>query len=75
MRFNCDAQTHRGKAGSITRVADASAYEASRTPKSVQLADTALHGLHLSIQGLEESHPKIVRTVNRFATALSNMGL
>jgi len=31
--------------------------------------------LRLSIHGLEESHPKIVTIVNRFATALSNMGL
>ena len=29
----------------------------------------------LSIQGLEDSHPVLVGTVNRFATALSNMGL
>ena len=75
MRFNCDAQTHRDGACNITRFADASAHEASRVAKNEQFADTALHGLGLSIQGLEESHPMIVRTVNRFATALSNMGI
>lgn len=69
------AETHREKAASITRFADASAHEAARTEKNSQLAETALHGLRLSIQGLEESHPVMAGTVSRFATALSNMGL
>jgi hypothetical protein len=69
------ATTHRDQADSITRFADASAHEASRSRKNDQLADTALQGLRLSIQGLEESHPMVVRIVNRFATVLSNMGL
>ena len=69
------AETHHDEAASITRFADASAHEASRSRKNDQLADTALHGLRLSIHGLEESHPMIVTIVNRFATALSNMGL
>lgn len=69
------AETHREAASSITRFADASAHEAARSEKNPQLADTALHGLRLSIQGLEDSHPSIVGIVNRFATALSNMGI
>ncbi len=69
------AETHYDEASSITRFADASAHEASRLEKNPQLADTALHGLRLSIQGLEESHPVIVRIVSRFATTLSNMGI
>ena len=69
------AETHHEQASSITRFADASAHEASRSEKNLQLADTALKGLHLSIQGLEESHPMMVRIVNRFATTLSNMGI
>ena len=69
------AETHLEEASSITRFADASAHEASRSEKNPQLADTALQGLRLSIAGLEESHPVIVGIVNRFATALSNMGL
>ncbi len=69
------AETHQEEASSITRFADASAHEAARTGKNPQLADTALRGLRLSIQGLEESHPLIVGIVNRFATALSNMGI
>lgn len=69
------SKTHQEEAASITRFADASAHEASRTEPRPQLADTALQGLRLSIEGLEESHPTIVGIVNRFATALSNMGL
>ena len=67
--------THEEEASSITRFADVSAHEAARSQKNPQLAETALDGLLASIEGLEESHPKLVATVNRFATALSNMGL
>ena len=69
------SRTHHEEAASITRFADASAHEVSRSTKNPALADTALNGLRVSIQGLEESHPVLVGAVNRFATALSNMGL
>ncbi len=69
------SKTHHEEAASITRFADASAHEASRSRKNSKLADTALDGLRVSIQGLEDSHPVLVGAVNRFATALSNMGL
>ena len=69
------SETHLEEASSITRFADASAHEASRSQKNPQLAETALHGLRASIQGFEDSHPALVGAVNRFATALSNMGI
>lgn len=69
------SKTHHEEAASITRFADASAHEAARTGRKPQLTDTALQGLRLSIEGLEESHPTVVHVVNRFTTALSNMGL
>ena len=69
------SKTHHEEAASITRFADASTHEASRSRKNPKLADTALSGLRVSIQGLEDSHPVLVGVVNRFATALSNMGL
>lgn len=69
------AETHRDEASSISRFADASAHEVARSEKNPELAETALQGLRLSIAGLEESHPTMVGIVNRFATALSNMGL
>ena len=69
------SETHHEEASSITRFAEASAHEAYRSQKNPLLADTALHGLRLFIQGFEDSHPALFGTVNRFATALSNMGL
>ncbi len=69
------SKTHHEEASSITRFADASAHEASRSQKNPQLTETALNGLRVSIQGLEDSHPVLSGTVNRFATALSSMGI
>ena len=69
------SETHHEEASSITQYADASAHEAARSEKDPQLADTALQELRASIEGLEQSHPTLVAAVNRFATALSNMGI
>ncbi len=69
------SKTHHEEASSITRFADVSAHEASRSQKNPQLAETALNGLRVSIQGLEDSYPVLAGTVSRFATALSNMGI
>lgn len=69
------AETCQDDASGIMWFAEASTHEVSRSQKNAQLAGTALHGLHLSVQGLDESRPVIVGIVNRFATALSNMGL
>ena len=69
------SKTHHEEAASITRFADASAHEVSRSRKNPKLTDTALNGLRVSIHGLEDSHPVLVEAVNGFATALSNMGL
>jgi hypothetical protein len=69
------SETHHEEASSITTFADVSAHEAARTQKNPELTDTALQGLRASIQGFEDSHPTLVAAVNRFATALSNMGL
>ncbi len=69
------ATTHEDEASSITCFAQVSAHEVSRSQKNAELSKTALHGLRLSAQGLEESHPVVVGIVNSFATALSNLGL
>ncbi len=69
------SKTHHEEASSITRFADVSAHEASRSKRNPKLAGTALSGLRDSIRGLEDSHPVLIGAVNRFATALSNMGL
>ena len=69
------SETHHEEASSITHYADASVHEAARAEKDPALAEGALEGLRSSIAGLEESHPTLVGAVNRFATALSIMGL
>ncbi len=69
------SETHAEEASSITRFFDVSAHEATRSQKNPQLTETGLDGLRASIAGLEESHPNLVSAVNRFATALSNMGI
>ena len=69
------SETHRAEASSNTRSGGASADEAAQPEKNPQQAETALQELRASIEGLEESHPTLVAAVNRFATALSNMGI
>jgi len=69
------ANSHPDEAASITHFAGAAAHEAARSSRNPRLAETALEGLGLSVQGLEDSHPVLFGAVSRFATALSNMGL
>lgn len=69
------SETHQEDADSIARFVEASAHEATRASKKPGLLQTALSGLKQSAQGFEASHPEMVETVNKFATALANMGL
>ena len=69
------SESHSEEAQSIAHFANAASHEVSRSRRNSQLTETALHGLGVSIQGLEDSHAVLVGSVNRFATALSNMGL
>jgi prefoldin subunit 5 len=69
------SQTHHEDAQSITRFAEASAHEATRTKKKPKLLNAALHGLKQSVEEFEASHPELVTTVNQFATLLAEMGL
>ncbi len=69
------SETHQEDADSIARFVEASAHEATRASKKPGLLQTALAGLKQSVHGFEASHPEMVESVNRFATALANMGL
>jgi Domain of unknown function (DUF4404) len=69
------AGTHADDARSIAQFAEASWYETTRSEKRPKLADAALGGLASSVEGFEASHPRLVETVNRLATTLSNMGI
>ena len=63
------------QARSITAFTDVSTHEATRERKQPQLLDASLSGLKASVDGFEQSHPKLVEVVNRIATALSNLGI
>ena len=63
------------QARSIAGFTDVSTHEATRERKQPQLLDASLAGLKSSVNGFEQSHPKLVEAVNRIATALSNLGI
>lgn len=69
------SSTHEEEADSITRFAHVSAHEATREGKNPALVDLSLKGLAASVDGFEESHPKLVSLVNRICTTLSNIGV
>jgi len=69
------SETHEEDADSIARLVEVSAHEAARAEKKPGLLQTTLHGLKQSVEGFEASHPEVVEVVNKFATALANMGL
>ena len=69
------SQTHDEQAESITRFADLSAHEATRKGKDQKLLDLSVRGLESSVEGFEQSHPKLVALVNRICTTLSNLGV
>jgi len=60
---------------SITRFAEVSAHEATRTEGKPRLLRAALDGLTGSVEEFEASHPQLTATINRMALILSNMGM
>jgi prefoldin subunit 5 len=62
-------------AQNITGFAHASAHKAMETDRKPQLVEAAVQELKDSVEGFETSHPRLTDTVNRLATALSNMGI
>lgn len=66
-----DAETARNIAG----LAATSTTEAIREEKNPELLDVALQDLRASVEGFEQSHPKLVQIVNRVSTTLANLGI
>ncbi|HEY5125052.1 MAG TPA: DUF4404 family protein [Ignavibacteria bacterium] len=62
-------------ADSLEGFISASAHEATREQKNPTLLKLAIEGLSASVEGFEESHPKLVENVNNIASMLSNMGI
>lgn len=69
------SETHADEARSIAGFTDISTHEAMRESKNQELTELSLKGLSSSVQGFEDSHPKLVQLVNTICTTLSNLGI
>lgn len=69
------AKTHGEHADSIANFAQASAHEATRAKKNPQSLEHSVAGLRSSVDGFEQSHPKLVQVVNSISNTLSNLGI
>jgi hypothetical protein len=69
------SKTHPEQAESITGFAQVSAHEAPREQKHPQLLTLSIKGLTSSIEGFENSHTELVKTVNNISVMLSSLGI
>ena len=69
------AQTHDEQASSIANFAQTSTHEATRETPNPQSLEHSLQGLRSSVDGFEQSHPKLVQIVNSISNTLSNLGI
>ena len=69
------ARTHDEQASSIANFAQTSAHEATREKQNPQSLELSLKGLRSSVDGFEQSHPKLVQIVNSISNTLSNLGI
>ena len=69
------SKTHGEQADSIAGFAKVSAYEATRTEQNPQLRELSNQGLVSSVEGFEQSHPKLVQIVNRISQTLADLGI
>jgi hypothetical protein len=69
------AKTHEEQAGSIANFAHTSTHEATREKQNPELRELSVRGLRSSVDGFEQSHPKLVQIVNSISNTLSNLGI
>lgn len=69
------SKTHGEQAQSIAGFTEMSAHEATRSEQNPQLLKLSLQGLGSSVEGFEQSHPRLVRIVNAISNTLSNLGI
>ena len=69
------SRSNADQARSITGFTELSAHEATREQQNPQLLKHSLSGLTSSVEGFEESHPRLVQIVNAISTTLSNLGI
>ena len=66
---------HDEQAQSIARFAEISTHEATRSQQNPDLLNLSLKGLNSSVEGFEQSHPRLVQIVNTISHTLSNLGI
>ncbi len=69
------SKTHGEQAQSIAGFTEVSTHEATRADQNPELLKLSLDGLGSSVQGFEESHPRLVQIVNSISRTLSNLGI
>jgi hypothetical protein len=69
------SSTDAEQAQSIAGFTAVSAHEATRDEKNPTLMQLSLKGLTSSVEGFEQSHPRLVQVVNSISTTLSNLGI
>jgi hypothetical protein len=69
------SKTHGEQAKSIATATEASTHEATRADQDPEVLKQSLEGLDSSVQGFEESHPRLVEIVNNISRTLSNLGI
>jgi hypothetical protein len=69
------SKTHGDQAESIAGFTDLSTHEAIRAKQDPRLLKLSLEGLGGSVEGFEQSHPRLVQIVNAISSTLSNLGI
>jgi hypothetical protein len=69
------SKTDGERAQSIAEFAKLSAHEATREKKNPELRELSVRGLRSSVDGFEQSHPKLVQIVNSISNMLANLGI
>ena len=69
------SETHGEQADSIANFARLSAHEATRTEPNPQLRELSNQGLRSSVDGIEQSHPRLVQIVNTISKTLADLGI
>ncbi len=69
------SRTHAEEAQKIVSFTQASTQEATREEVRPERLSGHLEDLSKSVDGFEESHPRLVQIVNRLAETLSNLGI
>ena len=69
------SKTQSEHAESITRFAELSTHEATRSEPDDHLVDVSLKGLAASVRKFEVTHPRLVDIVNRICASLADLGI